>query len=141
MPYHHRQSASSYSSASAGFVVREQARDGNCLFRSISDQVYGTPEHHVLLRDRCSKYIASERAYFEQFVAGSFEDFLNRIKLDGEWGDDVEIEALSEIYDVRVEIYGSYGHALMRTFHEQCDAKRPCPIRLLYEGNAHYNSP
>merc|ERR1719316_1817349 len=85
--------------SSPPFLVREQARDGNCLFRSFSDQVYGTPEHHALLRHRCSKYIASERNYFEQFVAEPFDEFLARIQREGEWGDDVEIEALSEMYD------------------------------------------
>lgn len=127
-------------SSSSTFVVREQARDGNCLFRSFSDQVYGCPDYHGLLRDRCTKYIASERNYFEQFVAEPFEQFLARIQREGEWGDDVEIEALSEIYDCRVEIYAAYGHSLMRTFHEACDSKWPQPIRLLYEGQAHYNS-
>lgn len=122
------------------FLLREQARDGNCLFRSFSDQVYGTPEHHALLRDRCSKYIASERNYFEQFIAEPFDDFLARIQREGEWGDDVEIEALSEIFDCRVEIYASYTHALMRTFHETCDAKWGRPVRLQYEGHSHYNS-
>jgi len=124
----------------SAFVVREQARDGNCLFRSFSDQLYGSPDHHALVRDRCSQYIASERNYFEQFIAEPFEEFLARIQREGEWGDDVEIEALSEIYDCRVEIYASYGHSLMRTFHEACDAKWPQPIRLLYEGLSHYNS-
>mmetsp|Transcript_90277 Transcript_90277/g.162790 ORF Transcript_90277/g.162790 Transcript_90277/m.162790 type:complete len:367 (-) Transcript_90277:123-1223(-) len=128
------------SSSSSAYVVREQAGDGNCLFRSFSDQLYGSPEYHALVRDRCSKYLASERAYFEQFVAEPFEQFLGRIQRQGEWGDDVEIEALSEIYDCRVEIYASYSDSLMRTFHEACDAKWPQPIRLQYEGHAHYNS-
>eukprot|EP00439_Symbiodinium_sp_Y106_P086235 s163_g32.t1 len=121
-------------------LIDSEARDGNCLFRSFSDQVYGCPDYHALLRDRCTKYIASERSYFEQFVAEPFEEFLARIQREGEWGDDVEIEALSEIYDCRVEIYVSYGHSLMRTFHEACDAKWSQPVRLLYEGHAHYNS-
>jgi len=128
------------SAASSLFSVREQAYDGNCLFRSFSDQVYGSPEHHMLVRDRCSKYIANERNYFEQFVAEPFEEFLARMQQPGEWGDDVEIQALSEIYDCRVEIYASYTHTLMRTFHEACDAKWPQPIRLQYVGRAHYNS-
>jgi OTU domain-containing protein 5 len=116
------------------------AGDGNCLFRSFSDQLYGTPEHHDLVRRMCAEYIASERNYFEQFVAEPFNQFLERIQRDGEWGDDVEIEALSEIYDCRVEIYDSYNHSLMRTFHEACQAQRPTPIRLQYQGRAHYNS-
>lgn len=106
--------------------------------RSISDQIYGTPDHHALLRDRCTRYLASERNYFEQFVAEPFDDFLARISREGEWGDDVEIEALSEIFDVRVEIYASYSYQLMRTFHETSAASHP--IRLQYVGNSHYNS-
>jgi len=132
-------SGSNYSPG-ANFAVRQQEGDGNCLFRAFSDQVYGTPEHHALLRNRCATYISSERDYFEQFVAEPFEDFVQRIQRPGEWGDDVEIEALSEIYDCRVEIYSSYGHALMRTFHEACEAKYQNPIRLQYEGHSHYNS-
>lgn len=122
------------------FIVREQAQDGNCLFRSFSDQVYGTPEHHVLLREKCSSYIALERNYFEQFIAEPFTDFITRIQREGEWGDDVEIEALSEIFDCRVEIYASYSHMLMRTLHETCDAKWQKPVRLQYVGHSHYNS-
>lgn len=136
----HAQVRASGASSAWPFLVREQAQDGNCLFRSFSDQLYGTPEHHALVRDRCSKYIAGERGYFEQFVAEPFDEFLARIRREGEWGDDVEIEALSEIYDCRVEIYGGGSRTVMRTFHEACDAERPHPIRLQYEGQSHYNS-
>jgi len=139
-PYSAAYKAAHSGAAIVPFLVREQAKDGNCLFRSFSDQLYGTPDHHALVRDRCSKYLASERSYFRQFVAEPFDEFLVRIQKEGEWGDDVEIEALSEIYDCRVEIYASYTQALMRTFHEASDAKRPHPIRLQYEGHAHYNS-
>lgn len=125
---------------SAQFIVRLQAMDGNCLFRSISDQIYGTPEHHALLRERCAEYLACERGYFEQFVTESYDEFLTRIQREGTWGDDVEIEALSEIFDCRVEIYASYTQRLMRTFHEAQDSMWPSPIRLQYEGNSHYNS-
>lgn len=127
-------------SSSYPFQTRVQARDGNCLFRSFSDQVYGTPDHHALVRDRCSRYIASERNYFEQFVTEPFDQFLDRMCREGEWGDDVEIEALSEIYDCRVEIYAPYSQTPMRTFHETCDGTWPSPIRLQYEGHSHYNS-
>lgn len=132
--------ASSSSTALTSFTVRRQEGDGNCLFRSFSDQLYGSPDYHALLRDKCATYIASEKNYFAQFVSEPFDKFLARIQQAGECGDDIEIEALSEIYDCRIEIYDSYTHSLMRTFHEACAAQWPQPIRLLYEGRAHYNS-
>merc|ERR1719487_579071 len=76
------------SSPSGIFTVRRQDGDGNCLFRSFSDQLYGTPDYHGLIRDRCSKYIASEKNYFVRFVDEPFDDFLQRIQREGEWGDD-----------------------------------------------------
>eukprot|EP00929_Paragymnodinium_shiwhaense_P049402 TRINITY_DN24919_c0_g1_i3.p1 TRINITY_DN24919_c0_g1~~TRINITY_DN24919_c0_g1_i3.p1 ORF type:complete len:348 (+),score=60.02 TRINITY_DN24919_c0_g1_i3:58-1044(+) len=127
------------------FIVSGQAPDGNCLFRSFSHQLYGAAEHHSMIRARCCEYMASERVYFEQFVAEPFDDYLSRLRKDGEWADDVEIEALSEIYDCRVEIYAagkssSSSSSPMRTLHETCDAKWPYPVRLQYEGRSHYNS-
>lgn len=53
------------------------------------------------------------------------------------WGDDVELQALSEIYDRAIEIY-AYQTESMRTFHEQEKAREP--IRLSYHGSSHYNS-
>lgn len=31
--------------------------DGNCLFRSVSHQVYGDDSHHRLVRARCMEYM------------------------------------------------------------------------------------
>lgn len=54
------------------------------------------------------------------------------------WGDDVEIEALSEIYGRPIEIYATSAKPL-RTFHEDNEHKIE-PIRLAYAGYSHYNS-
>lgn len=63
-------------------------------------------------------YIAANRNFFEAFVADvSFEEYLERKRADGVWGDDIELQALSEIYDRPIEIY-AYSAKPMRTFHE-----------------------
>lgn len=68
--------------------------------------------------------------------------------MDGVWGDDVELQALSEIYARPIEIY-AYQSTPMRTFHEDsvgtdAGAERKDhqeqPIRLSYHGKEHYNS-
>lgn len=58
--------------------------------------------------------------------------------MDGIWGDDVEIQALSEIYNRPIEIY-LYSVKPMRTFHE-VSYNRNDPIKLSYHGKSHYNS-
>lgn len=59
-------------------------------------------------------------------------------KKDGVWGDDVEIQALSEIYNRPIEIY-VYSCKPIRTFHESSFDGYD-PIRLSYHGKSHYNS-
>ena len=44
-----------------GLRIVEVGGDGNCLFRAISHQVYGTEDHHRLIRVRCIDYIQSEK--------------------------------------------------------------------------------
>jgi OTU domain-containing protein 5 len=87
-------------------------------------------------------YIEIEREFFTQFIVGDFDQYVSRKRLDGVWGDDIELQAMSEIYDRPIEIY-AYRAEPMRTFHE--DQKnhgihQRRPIRLSYHGNEHYNS-
>lgn len=42
-----------------GMEIIDQKEDGNCLFRSVSHQVYGDPKYHYIVRDGCMKYIVS----------------------------------------------------------------------------------
>ena len=66
------------------------------------------------------------------------EDYVERKSRDGVWGDDVEIEALSEIYGRPIEIYSTSSKPL-RTFHEDNEHAVE-PLRLAYVGFCHYNS-
>lgn len=40
-----------------GFIIRPIGEDGNCLFRSVSDQIYGTEKYYSEIRAFCMKYI------------------------------------------------------------------------------------
>lgn len=43
--------------------------DGNCMFRALSDQIYGNPNtHHVQIRDSVCSYLASNEARYKLFV-------------------------------------------------------------------------
>ena len=85
-------------------------------------------------------YILSEKQYFASFIIGGedeVEKYVDRKKVNGIWGDDIEIQALSEIYNRPIEIY-AYSNVPMRTFHEQEGGAEP--FRLSYHGKSHYNS-
>jgi len=86
-----------------------------------------------------------------------------RMRLDGQWGDNVELQAMSEIYERPIEIY-AYSHVPLKTFMTSASssnaaqsaasaatsssssvpatgARPPAPpIRLSYHFASHYNS-
>jgi len=47
-----------------GLKIIEVEGDGNCMFRAISDQIYGDQSHFDLLRQTCMSYIESEKEFF-----------------------------------------------------------------------------
>ena len=90
--------------------------------------------------------------FFEEFIEGGknfFDEYINLKRKNGVWGDDIELQALSELYNRPIEIYSNSIKPL-RTFHEsKKDFKRDddnikknniVPIRLSYHGKKHYNS-
>ena len=82
-----------------------------------------------------------------------FDNYINMKSKLGVWGDDVELQAISEIYNRPIEIYSGSNKPL-KTFHEninefnlkqenkdnQLEIKKISPIRISYHGQEHYNS-
>ena len=131
------------------FKIKDIKSDGNCLYRAFSDQVYGNENLFGIVKAKCLDYLELEKEFFGQFIEGGlekFEDYIKMKKIDGVWGDDIEIQAMSEIYNRPIEIY-SYSKLPIKTFHENSlsvrydrDVNKLPPIRLSYHGKAHYNS-
>ena len=124
-----------------GLKIVQSGGDGNCLFRSIAFQAYGDQELHKLVRAKCMQYISVEREYFKNFIEGGesqIDDYIARKSCLGVWGDDIEIQAMTEIYDNPVEIY-AYDNKPMKTFHEASPEElnlkgNKTPFRLSYHG-------
>ncbi len=53
-----------------GLYIHPVEGDGNCLFRSVSHQMYGTDDLHGLVRESCMEYMEGEAGYFEPYVEG-----------------------------------------------------------------------
>lgn len=119
------------------FDVVEQDADGNCLFRSVSHQVYGDDKFHHIVRQKCLEYIENQKYFFESFVHDEeIVHYIHRMKRSGEWGGDLEIQAMAELYDRPIEIY-AYSMVPSRKYLQHLTAT---PIRLSYHFRSHYNS-
>ncbi|KAL5574582.1 hypothetical protein UlMin_016281 [Ulmus minor] len=121
-----------------GLEVKKMLEDGNCLFRAVADQVYGDSESYDLIRQMCIDYMERERDHFSQFVTEGFTTYCKRKRRDKVYGNNVEIQALSEMYNRPIHIY-SYSSEPINIFHGSYDTDTP-PIRLSYHHGNHYNS-
>ena len=122
------------------FFIEE---DGNCLFRAMSHQLYGSQDHHKMIRERCCDYIELNRQYFEGFIANAagnmtFSYYLHIMRSDREWGGNLELIALTELYRKTIEIYRSspqpdhvFGTGYSIARNEEI-------IRLHYRNCVHY---
>lgn len=61
---------------------------GNCMFRSLSDQLYGTMERHMEIRQRIVDYMVQHSDHFSLFIEDDepFVDYIARMRTSREWG-------------------------------------------------------
>ncbi|MCO5579529.1 hypothetical protein L7F22_033384 [Adiantum nelumboides] len=123
---------------SRGLEMWRMAEDGNCLFRAVADQVYGDPEMHNETRQMCIDYMEKERDHFSQFVTESFSAYCKRKRRDRAFGNNLEIQAMAEMYNRPIHIF-CYGSEPKNIFQGSYETDLP-PIRLSYHRNNHYNS-
>ncbi|RLN37125.1 hypothetical protein BBO99_00008262 [Phytophthora kernoviae] len=89
-----------------GWDVAPIRKDGNCLFRALSDQLYGHERRHLELRRRLVDFINLEQAFFEPFVAGEgVMEYCARLREAGAWGGHPELVAASRLLGVNIIVH------------------------------------
>ena len=81
-----------------GLHMLQVGGDGNCQFRSASQQLFGTEAHHGYVRQQAVEYMRSHKALFSGFCADAveFERYLARMARDRMWGDELTLRAISD---------------------------------------------
>ncbi|XP_055833355.1 OVARIAN TUMOR DOMAIN-containing deubiquitinating enzyme 6-like isoform X2 [Solanum dulcamara] len=82
--------------------------------------------------------VERERDHFSQFITEGFTSYCKRKRRDKVYGNNVEIQALSEMYNRPIHIY-SYSTEPINTFHGSYNTDSP-PVRLSFHHGNHYNS-
>ncbi|CAN0171642.1 unnamed protein product, partial [Hapterophycus canaliculatus] len=125
---------------SKGWELRRQEGDGNCLFRAISQQIYGDPGMHGDIRRQCLDFMRKERDHYSQFVAEAFDSYVSRKEKDGVHGNNPEMQAASELFNRPIEVYvPEKGTVPINIFHGGYRSGN-APIRVSYHGGNHYNA-
>jgi OTU domain-containing protein 3 len=84
--------------------------DGNCLFRALSDQLYGDMGicHDHVRSDICD-FMADNQDDFKVFLvfddegdegedAKDFDSYISSMRQDGDWGGNLELVAAARLY-------------------------------------------
>ncbi|KAL0708965.1 hypothetical protein Bca4012_015943 [Brassica carinata] len=122
-----------------GLVENKIQGDGNCQFRSLSDQLYRSPEHHNFVREQVVNQLAYNREMYEGYVPMAYNDYLKTMKRNGEWGDHVTLQAAADWYGVRMFVITSFKDTCYIEIlpHLQKSNRLIC---LSFWAEVHYNS-
>jgi hypothetical protein len=114
--------------------------DGNCQFSAVSDQLYGTPRHSKQIRKMCLAQLAENPRDYSPFVSGftTYADYLRRMARQGEWGDNVTLQAISDLFGLRVRLVTSYHSGVVQVEPKVMRSSRI--LWLSFFAELHYNS-
>jgi len=88
-----------------GLIRIQIPKDGACLFRSVSQQIYGTQEVHYRVRKECVDYLEQNPKEFKDFTSVPYETYLNEMRDSATWGGQIELAAISKKYKFNIIIY------------------------------------
>ncbi|VDL99834.1 unnamed protein product [Schistocephalus solidus] len=115
-----------------GWKIVHVRGDGACLFRSVCRRLYGK-----FFRFTFYDLKVKNREHFSQYVTEDFDRYLQRKRHPNCYGNHLEIQAISELYNRPVEIYHNSASPI-NVFH--AEYSHEIPLRLGYYGRTHYNS-
>lgn len=81
-----------------------------------------------------------EKNYFRPFITHSrgILGYIEEMRKDGKWGGDIELQVLSEIYDIKIEVY-NFSSVPVKVFNKNASQDHKI-VRLLYLQLTHYDS-
>ena len=142
------------------FTIREMDADGNCMFRSLSDQLYGDygNKYYTDVREEVVNYLENHEDEFKFFVvdddgkededfSASFQDYVSRMRQDGEWAGNTELVCASRFFQRNIVVFTAGGTLKIDYEPEQANAgkkkvaQESAPsLYISYHDNDHYNS-
>ncbi|XP_052060338.1 uncharacterized protein LOC127700734 [Mytilus californianus] len=100
-----------------GYDVKNVSGDGNCLFTAIVDQLRINGDFsytHDNLRKRAVQFLrqrphVDEETHLESFLTNeTWEEYLAKMEMDGQWGDDIMLKGISELTGRKIVVYSSF---------------------------------
>ncbi|KIY03794.1 uncharacterized protein Z520_00485 [Fonsecaea multimorphosa CBS 102226] len=145
-----------------GMYQKQIAGDGNCLFASLSDQLYGTPANHPEIRASVVDHMRTYRPLFEHYVhkddvqqrrtlrsatlasrqepEDAFEEYLSLMSRSGTYGGEPELVAFCQVFDQDVTVHlprikNFDRDSILYTNEHRGDPATVLPLHICYGGD------
>lgn len=88
-----------------GLYAANTTGDGNCLFRALSDQLYGHSARHAQLRQETCDHLAARPEKFAGFVDDKpFDQYIKLMRENGTYGGHLELHAFAQMKQKQIKI-------------------------------------
>jgi hypothetical protein len=82
--------------------------DGNCQFRALADQLFGSQIHHKAVRAAAMAHMVAHRDYFSMFFDGpEFARYTKDMQKSRTWGDELTLRAAVEAFGCKAYVITS----------------------------------
>lgn len=142
---------------SIGLYATTIQGDGNCLFRSLADQLYGKDDLKLamVIRQSVVDYMKKHSEYFEIFYSSewdeSWEAYIDRMSRSSVYGGNLELAAFASAYQLNVVVYQADLRYVITPIDESKGEKRvelevdqggerPEKVHIAYHTWEHYSS-
>lgn len=143
---------------SLGMCMAFMEADGNCQFRALAFNLFGSQEHHAVARAAVTAHMRKHANFFCDFFDGmaEFSEYLDEMTRSCTWGDELTLRAAVEAYGCIAHVITSEAanwHLVYQPEHQEppdpkiaiCPRDVPRPkqherIFLSYDSPIHYNA-
>ncbi|OEL36669.1 hypothetical protein BAE44_0002312 [Dichanthelium oligosanthes] len=108
-------------------------------FRALSDQLYQTPDHHEFVREQIISQLKTNRDAYDGYVPMAYDDYLEKVARNGEWGDHVTLQAAADKYGVKIFVMTSFKDTCYIEIQPKVQKSNKV-VLLSFWAEVHYNS-
>ena len=123
-----------------GRIPLDVGGGGDCFFRAVSHQLYGTPNNHYQVRSLGIHHLLhNPEKFIESNTGHSWQEYLNNMSCEGTWADAIIIQAVANCLSLRIHIAESLATfapvTIVQSVTGECAS-----IYIGHIGEAHYVS-
>ena len=87
------------------FKIIPSKTDGNCLFHTLNNFVFGGQFTAKYIREEICDFIIKKRQMYEHLWEGNLDNHITNMRKNGYWGTNLELLAFSDLMRLNINIY------------------------------------